>query len=186
MARPHICRCVSGTPRATLFKPAGVPACHLEAVELRLDELEALRLADLEGDYQEVAAEKMGISRATFARLVESARQKVADVLLHGKVLVIQGGSIMVANQRSFECAACRHRFQAARGTGRPAECPACHGDNFHRAEESGGRGRGRCRRRGQQGDGAGRGNCRRMRGGRATADQPSTAAGTDEKGDQA
>jgi hypothetical protein len=108
----------------------------------------------------------MEISRPTFARLIEAARRKVADVLLHGKVLVIHGGPVMVTKQRTFECAACGHRFQAPRGTGRPEECPACHGRSFHRAVEERGQGLGRCRRRGQQGA-AGRGNGRRLRGGR-------------------
>jgi len=61
-----------------------------------LDELEALRLADLEGLYQEQAAEKMGVSRPTFARILESARKKVAEALVKGKGLVIGGGPVKV------------------------------------------------------------------------------------------
>ena len=79
---------------SSAFKPAGVPMRELEAVVLALDEFEALRLADLEGLYQEQAAEQMGVSRPTFSRVVESARRKVADALVHGKVLRIEGGPV--------------------------------------------------------------------------------------------
>jgi predicted DNA-binding protein (UPF0251 family) len=72
----------------------GVPLAHLEEVQLTLDELEALRLADLEGKYQEAAAEQMGISRSTFSRTVEAAHRKVAEALVLGKAIMIQGGPI--------------------------------------------------------------------------------------------
>lgn len=90
MPRPFCRRFVGFKPGVSLFKPAGVPAANLEIVVLSLDELEALRLADLNGQYQETAADLMKISRATFARIVESARRKVADALVHGKALQIQ------------------------------------------------------------------------------------------------
>lgn len=90
MPRPFCKRFVGWQPGVSLFKPAGVPAGELELVVLSLDEVEALRLADLNGEYQEAAAERMKISRATFARIVESARRKVADALVHGKALQIQ------------------------------------------------------------------------------------------------
>lgn len=63
MPRPHCCRRISGKPAASLFKPVGIPARGLDEVAMTLDEFEALRLADLEGQYQEQAAERMGVSR---------------------------------------------------------------------------------------------------------------------------
>ena len=90
MPRPFCKRFVGWQPNVVFFKPAGVPADKLELVVLSLDEVEALRLADLNGHYQEAAADQMKISRATFARIVESARRKVADALVHGKALQIQ------------------------------------------------------------------------------------------------
>ena len=90
MPRPLCKRFVGWQPGVSLFKPAGIPAAELELVVLSLDEVESLRLADLNGEYQEPAAERMKISRATFARIVESARRKVADALVHGKALQIQ------------------------------------------------------------------------------------------------
>lgn len=94
MARPFCPRHVGWMPPAVLFKPQGIPARTLASVVLTLDEIEALRLADFEGLYQEQAAERMRISRPTFARVVASARRKVAAALVHGKVLRFEGGPI--------------------------------------------------------------------------------------------
>ena len=94
MTRPCCLRHVRHTPAVVYFKPAGVPACTLEQVTLKLDEVEALRLAELEGLYQEQAAVKMKISRATFARIIEAARRKVAEALIYGKALRIEGGTV--------------------------------------------------------------------------------------------
>ena len=90
MPRPCCKRLVDWRPGVVLFKPVGIPARDLELVELTLCEVEALRLADLGGEYQEAAARKMKISRATFARIVESARHKTADALVNGKCIQIQ------------------------------------------------------------------------------------------------
>jgi len=76
------------------FKPRGIPLDRLEEVILKLDEWEALRLADWEGLYQEEAAGRMGISRQTFGNIIESAHKKIADVLLHAKALKIEGGEV--------------------------------------------------------------------------------------------
>jgi len=81
-------------PEVTYFKPAGVPLRLLDENVVTLDELESLRLADLQGLYQEEAAQTMEISRPTFARIVESARRKVADALIHGKALRLEGGAV--------------------------------------------------------------------------------------------
>jgi predicted DNA-binding protein (UPF0251 family) len=86
-------------PTAGFFKPAGVPACALQQVTLTLDEVEALRLADLNGLYQEQAAEQMKISRPTFARIVEEARRKVAEALIHGKALRLEGGVVRMKGE---------------------------------------------------------------------------------------
>jgi predicted DNA-binding protein (UPF0251 family) len=61
----------------------------LETVELRADELEALRLSDLEGLYQEECAQRMQISRTTLSRTLTEAHRKVADALIHGRRLVV-------------------------------------------------------------------------------------------------
>lgn len=99
MVRPCCPRYVAHIPAVRAFKPAGVPLHSLQSVTLTLDDVEALRLADLEGRYQEEAAEKMKISRPTFARVVESARRKVADALVHGKAILLEGGPILTKGQ---------------------------------------------------------------------------------------
>lgn len=97
MPRPHNCRRVTAAPCATVFKPAGVRACELEWLRLGLDELEALRLADRDGLHHEAAARQMAVSRATFGRIVESARRKVAEALCSGNALQIAGGNVAPA-----------------------------------------------------------------------------------------
>ncbi len=81
------------------FKPAGVPARELEEVSLGLDGAEAIRLADLEGLYQDAAARRMGVSRQTFGRIIEAARRAVADAVINGKRLRIEGGEIVVKEE---------------------------------------------------------------------------------------
>lgn len=94
MPRPCRCRKISGCPETRYFKPRGVPLIMLEEVVLSLDEWEAIRLADGEGLYQEAAARKMGVSRQTFGNIITAAHKKIAEVLLEGKALRIEGGVI--------------------------------------------------------------------------------------------
>jgi predicted DNA-binding protein (UPF0251 family) len=129
-------------PGCRCFGPSGGPA----EIILALDEFEALRLADFEGLYQDEAAARMNVSRQTFGRIVETARQKVAQALIEGKTLSIEGGSV---EMRTFKCSDCQHTWEVPFGTGRPQECPHCKSTNLHRAEEERGGGAGRRRRRG-------------------------------------
>ena len=124
MPRPKRCRRVTSLPNCSVFKPAGVRTSSLDEIVLSVDEFEALRLADHEGLYQEQAAERMGVSRQTFGRIVESARRKVARALVEGHTLRIEGGTVEMAETRTFQCADCEHTWQVPLGTGRPAECP--------------------------------------------------------------
>ena len=94
MPRPKCCRHVCGVPDKNYFKPRGIPASELEEVVLNLDEYEAIRLADYEQLYQEEAATRMNISRQTFGRIIEAAHKKIADVLMNGKALKIEGGEV--------------------------------------------------------------------------------------------
>ncbi len=74
-----------------MFRPAGARRGRTESVMLRRDEAEAVRLADLQGLYQADAAGRMGVSRQTFGRIVESARRKIADAIINRKCLRIEG-----------------------------------------------------------------------------------------------
>jgi len=62
----------------------------LETVELAKDELEAIRLADLEGLYQEQAAEQMGVSRQTLGNILKRAHKKIAEALVHGRAIQLE------------------------------------------------------------------------------------------------
>jgi hypothetical protein len=91
-------------PQVTYYKPRGIPMTELQSVELTVDEFEAIRLADCERLYQEQAAERMNVSRQTFGRILDAARAKVADALVHGKALLIQGGPVEVAAPQYPPC----------------------------------------------------------------------------------
>ena len=157
MARPRNCRRVRFMPESNYFKPRGIPLSMLEEVILNVDEFEALRLADLEGLYQEQAAEKMKVSRPTFGRIIDSAHKKVAEALVKGKALKIEGGEFEMAAMRKFKCYDCQHSWELPYGTGRPENCPSCKSGNIHRAQEKRGyagrfgRGQGTCCRGTQQ-----------------------------------
>ena len=93
MPRPRLCRRVYFNPSVTYFKPRGVRLRDLNESILTIDELESVRLKDLEGLEQETAAKKMNISQPTFHRLVLSARKKIADAIVNGKAIKIEGGN---------------------------------------------------------------------------------------------
>ena len=103
MSRPQKCRRVANIPEVTYFKPAGIPLWKLEETQLTIEEVEAIRLKDLEGLEQEESAYKMNISRPTFQRVLGSARQKIADAILNGKAISINGGNYELAWHR-FKC----------------------------------------------------------------------------------
>ena len=99
MPRPIKWRRVSFIPGVTYFKPAGIPMRALAEVCLTMEEAEAIRLKDLEALEQEEGAVKMNVSRPTFQRILNSARQKVASALLNGKAIRIEGGNFEMAPQ---------------------------------------------------------------------------------------
>lgn len=104
MARPEKIRRVGCVAGRRAFKPIGRPVSTLEVEDLRLDELEALRLADLEGLYQEAAAERMGVSRPTFARILARARSAVARAVVEERVLVVGDGPVVAGPQPPLPC----------------------------------------------------------------------------------
>lgn len=166
MPRRSKCRRVGCDPSHTYFKPRGIPMTECDEVVLQLDELEAMRLADMESLYHEDAATRMGVSRQTFDRILQRAHTTVAQALVNGKAIHIDGGNIML-NKRIFICSDCQHRWSLPFGTGRPDECPGCKSVNIHRAEEDrGAMDVGSGRSGGGMGAGRGGGKCRRRGGG--------------------
>lgn len=89
MPRPRLCRRIKFDPKATYFKPQGIPMNTLEVVELSHEELEALRLKNVKNLDQTKAAEKMSTSQSTFQRILASAYTKISDALVNGKAIKI-------------------------------------------------------------------------------------------------
>ena len=96
MARPVKCRRVSFLPEVKYYKPAGVPMRNVAEVCLSIEEVEAIRLRDLEGLEQEESAAMMNISRPTYHRVLNAAHHKIAEALFSGKAIRIQGGNFEI------------------------------------------------------------------------------------------
>lgn len=151
MPRPLKWRRVDFIPSVTHFKPAGIPLSALEEVSLTMEEVEAIRLKDMEGLEQEECAQRMSISRPTFHRVLESARKKLADALLNGKAIRIEGGHFEMAMRR-FRCLKRGHEWDVPfedMVIAPPPVCPQCNspeiqpapGFGFGRGDRAGWRG---------------------------------------------
>jgi uncharacterized protein len=161
--RPTKLRQVTGIPAVTFFKPAGVPMNSLEMVTLAFEEVEAIRLKDIEDLHQEECAQRMGISRATFHTVLKSARGKLADAILNGKAIQVQGGTVAFPGAR-FRCRRDGNEWTLPPGPlpgSTSVACPSCNGRDvlpvFAAAgvcggPHGGGRGRGRLARAGWRG----------------------------------
>lgn len=129
MGRPEKLRTISCVAQGRAFKPIGRPAAELEVELLRVDELEALRLADLEGLYQEAAAERMGVSRPTFARILDRARSIVARALVEEHLLLIGEGPVVERPGKPMPCPV----HGTGRRRGRGCRCAHTHGSGRRR-----------------------------------------------------
>lgn len=123
MPRPRRFRRVRFEPNVTYFKPAGIRMNELEDSILAVDEFEAVRLKDLEGLDQEKAAKKMNISQPTFHRLILTARKKLADAIVNGKAIKIEGGNYTMVQQKGIRQGRGRGM---GRGFGGPATACVC------------------------------------------------------------
>ena len=122
MPRPTKPRAVRHDPQVVHFKPAGVPMRLLKEVSLGLDELEAMRLADLESLSHEEVGEMMNVSRATVGRILAEARRKTVAALVHGWAIRVEGGAVEAVDDedQAGRGALCRGR---GRGRGRRGSC---------------------------------------------------------------
>lgn len=139
MPRRPCCRKVRARPGAALFHPAGflpgesgdgASGAGDTRVVMSLDEFEAIRLAHLEDLYQEQAAERMGVSRATFGRILDAAHRKLAEMLVHAHPLAIEGGVVREIEPRTRHCPHCDHAWETRGGKRTrsfPPGCPRCH-----------------------------------------------------------
>ena len=141
MPRPKLNRTVHNPPIFSEFKPTGIAAKFLGQSVLSLDEFEAFRLAYSIGLSHAEAAEEMNISRPTFTRLIEQARKKIAELIVGGKVLTIEGGNIHFRNN-IIRCIDCGHMFNIKINLAF-SECPECHSKRL--VSLAGGFGHGKC-----------------------------------------
>jgi len=127
MPRPFKPRRVSAMPQFTYFKPTGIPMAVLDEIVLTVDELEAMRLKDIEELEQHECAARMNIAQSTFQRILVSARRKVSRALIEGKALRVHGGAFALEGE--FFCPRCRKR-RMMRGSPREFFCPECNSEN--------------------------------------------------------
>ncbi|MFX1559395.1 MAG: DUF134 domain-containing protein [Promethearchaeota archaeon] len=108
MPRKKLRRRVTREPPVSVYKPAGIPAKELEEILITIDEFEAIKLSDFEGLSQRDASAVMHISQPTFNRVLASARSKIAQGLVQGYVLRIEGGRYVLADGTGvLECLDC-------------------------------------------------------------------------------
>ena len=106
MARPTKWRKIENIPAIAYFIPSNKEIVEISENILKLEELEAIRLKDLEGLEQSECADKMEVSRPTFQRILLSARGKIADSLVNGKTIHIEGGNFTqnICSVRCLDC----------------------------------------------------------------------------------
>ncbi len=101
MARPRRIKKVCFNPSVSYFKPQGIPMNELEEIILTREELEVVRLVDVEGKEQSVVGKQMNVSQPTLSRLLKSARRKISDALVNGKAIKVEGGDFEMVRQRA-------------------------------------------------------------------------------------
>ena len=145
MPRPTKPRLVEFIPDVTYFKPPGIPLSTLDEVRIGFDELEALRLKDLEGLEQEECAARMNLAQSTLQRMLSAAREKVTRALVEGKAIRIEGGNYKQV-ARTFICEECGHLWDNETSeSDEDLVCPDCDHPGVHpRWPRRGQRGHGR------------------------------------------
>ncbi len=151
--RPRKCKRINFEPNATYFKPKSIPLSELEEIELNYEELEALRLSNLEKLSQIDAADKMEVHQSTFQRTLARAREKITDALVNGKAIKIHGGEYKMPNKDGTGPEGKGPKTGKQRGN-----CEGTEPCGKGQGNESYGEGRGRrsC------GEGRGNGSCRK------------------------
>jgi len=149
MPRPPKRRHVEFMPHIRFFKPAGVPMQQLLEITLGVDELEALRLKDIEGLSQEECAKRMNLAQSTLQRILSEARTPLTRAIVEGRAIRIEGGNYELV-ARTFQCPECGFRWRLPPGGEEepPEACPSCGNEDF-RPRWFGRRGHGHGRRRG-------------------------------------
>ncbi|HBR03843.1 MAG TPA: hypothetical protein DD738_14675 [Ruminiclostridium sp.] len=116
MARPRKWRKVCSLPKSNRFGPLDSPFDAENHVHMTVDEYEAIRLIDLEGFTQEDCSEQMHVARTTVQSIYAEARKKLAESLVYGKVLLIEGGEYQLCEGLGIGCGRGCHRHRSGRG----------------------------------------------------------------------
>ncbi len=114
MPRPRKWRKVCCLPERNQFGPLNAPINQEHFITMSVDEYETIRLIDLEGFMQEECANQMNISRTTVQGIYNEARKKLAESVVNGKVLKIEGGDYKLCDglENSCSCGGCRkHKY---------------------------------------------------------------------------
>ena len=122
MPRPKQDRKISIPPLMKGFKPFGIPRRMLSSVSLLYDEYEAIRLLDYEGMNQDQAAVQMNVSRPTLTRIYEKARKTIAQALVEGKMIMIEGGNVQF-DRAWYRCRRC---YKLIGGLENDVQCKDC------------------------------------------------------------
>ncbi|MCB9015645.1 MAG: DUF134 domain-containing protein [Lentimicrobiaceae bacterium] len=125
MPRPKRNRRIYRPPVASGFAPFGISSGSNGSVSLLYEEYESLRLSDYEGIPQQEAADKMNISRPTYSRIYDQARQKLARALVEGLSVLIEGGNVSF-DEVWFRCKACSTAFSPPENQPKVSGCPVC------------------------------------------------------------
>ncbi|MDR1550427.1 MAG: DUF134 domain-containing protein [Hungatella sp.] len=115
MPRPMKWRKVCCLPESNRFGPLGLPADATNCVNMTVDEYETIRLIDLEGFTQEECAKKMNVARTTVQGIYIEARKKLAESLVNGKVLLIEGGEYRLCDGMGNGCGRGCRRYERSR-----------------------------------------------------------------------
>lgn len=146
MPRSKSLRRLHDLPIIKGFRPLWIRANYRQSIVLLLEEYESLRLIDYERLSHEETAEKMNVSRPTVTRIYEKARKKVADALIEGRSLLIEGGEVQLTGTH-YLCENCHHRFLVKEKVNGCLTCPECSSDKLLSVNDCFIRGCGRCRR---------------------------------------
>jgi predicted DNA-binding protein (UPF0251 family) len=131
--RPRCPRRIETEPVVSYYKPQGVPLKELEVVLLSFEELEVVRLSDLEGMDQDEAAQRMGISRRALWEDLKKSRRKIVEALVKGKAIEIRGGNYIVENRWGYTCHGCHAKWDIPFRAVQPLQCPECGCSEIHR-----------------------------------------------------
>jgi predicted DNA-binding protein (UPF0251 family)/predicted Fe-Mo cluster-binding NifX family protein len=134
MPRQKKCRNIENPPIYDGYRPVGVSPKHLDCIDLKLEEYEAIRLADYENLRQQDAAIRMNISRPTFTRIYNSARKKIAQAFVEGKMILFKGGNIEI-DQQLYKCKDCNEIFKLKDNIS--LICTSCKSENIENLKQN-------------------------------------------------